>query len=260
MLNLNAMKYTILILTLFYSIIGLSQGNDNSGQTNNAKHFFIAANFSTDVCYRTLKIVDASSIGASIVYDDRNKNEIIKIGYSTGINACYFLTEKIALEIGFQYSDKGYERKWSNLLFGSMIDPRYGFVYDSTNLPKKIKYNYNDYYLDIPFRVKYFFGNKRINFVTSAGLTTNIFIKEVSTGVLEYSNGDIERQNNNSTFDYKKIDLSPTFSLGVNYKITESMYLSIEPTFRYGILKIIDAPLTGYLYSGGLNILYYYKF
>lgn len=36
------------------------------------------------------------------------------------------------------------------------------------------------------------------------------------------------------------------------------MNLRIEPTFSYGLLKIIDAPVTGYLYSGGINIGYYF--
>jgi hypothetical protein len=47
-------------------------------------------------------------------------------------------------------------------------------------------------------------------------------------------------------------------SAGVDYRINEKMNLRIEPTFRYGVLKIIDMPVTGYLYSGGINVAYYY--
>jgi hypothetical protein len=32
----------------------------------------------------------------------------------------------------------------------------------------------------------------------------------------------------------------------------------MEPTFRYGLLKIIDQPVTAYLWSAGLNITCYY--
>jgi hypothetical protein len=47
-------------------------------------------------------------------------------------------------------------------------------------------------------------------------------------------------------------------SVGIDYRINEKMNLRIEPTFRYGVLKIIDTPVTGYLYSGGINVVYYY--
>ncbi len=46
-------------------------------------------------------------------------------------------------------------------------------------------------------------------------------------------------------------------SVGVEYKINERMNLRVEPTFRYGLLTVIDFPVAGYLYSGGLNIGYY---
>jgi len=57
---------------------------------------------------------------------------------------------------------------------------------------------------------------------------------------------------------YNKLNFSPTMSVGIDYRINEKMNLRIEPTFRYGVLKIIDTPVTGYLYSGGINVVYYY--
>jgi hypothetical protein len=35
------------------------------------------------------------------------------------------------------------------------------------------------------------------------------------------------------------------------------MNVRIEPTIKYGVLKIIDTPITAFLYSGGLNMSYY---
>ena len=59
-------------------------------------------------------------------------------------------------------------------------------------------------------------------------------------------------------FDYNKVNISPSVSAGIDYRINDRHHLRIEPTFRYGVLKIIDEPITGYLYSGGLNIGYYF--
>jgi hypothetical protein len=48
-------------------------------------------------------------------------------------------------------------------------------------------------------------------------------------------------------------------SAGAEYKIKNKMYVRIEPTFRYGVLKIIDAPVTAYLWNAGLNMGFYYR-
>ena len=46
-------------------------------------------------------------------------------------------------------------------------------------------------------------------------------------------------------------------SVGMEYRIGERMDLRVEPTFRYGVLRIIDGPIIGYLYSGGVNVVFY---
>jgi hypothetical protein len=252
------MKKILLIVTLAtYCLTTTAQENANI-TSSNTKRLFLSANFSSDMCYRSINTTDTSFI-IEYIENDRNANEVVKFGYTTGLNISYFINDNFTLELGCQYSDKGYNRKWSDLIFGSLIDPRYGFEYDSTNLPKEVKINYHDYYIDIPLTAKYFIGNSKIRFMTSLGFTTNIFIKEINTGVLKYSNGDIDRHRGSGYSDYKKINLSPFLSIGVSYKMSDKMMLAFEPTFRYGVLKIIDAPITGYLWNCGLNINYYYK-
>jgi hypothetical protein len=46
--------------------------------------------------------------------------------------------------------------------------------------------------------------------------------------------------------------------LGLEYRLKNSFFIRAEPTFRYGILKIIDQPVTEYLWNAGLNIGVYY--
>ncbi len=48
-----------------------------------------------------------------------------------------------------------------------------------------------------------------------------------------------------------------SFSSRNRYK--KNMNIRIEPTFRIGVLSIINAPIKGYLYNAGLkNISYYF--
>jgi hypothetical protein len=43
---------------------------------------------------------------------------------------------------------------------------------------------------------------------------------------------------------FNQVNISPTASMGLDYKITSRINARFEPTFRYGILQIIDAPVT----------------
>ncbi len=70
----------------------------------------------------------------------------------------------------------------------------------------------------------------------------------------------IGKSQNSQQYKFNKFNLSPTISLGIDYTITEKFNFKIEPTFRYGILKIIDAPLISYLWSAGLNMSFYCTF
>lgn len=77
------------------------------------------------------------------------------------------------------------------------------------------------------------------------------------TNILYYSDRK-DKQKSPTNFDYNKVNISPTVSVGFDYKINSRMNLRVEPTFRYGVLKITKTPVTGYLYSGGLNVSYYF--
>jgi hypothetical protein len=102
------------------------------------------------------------------------------------------------------------------------------------------------------------FGEKKIHFVMSIGVSTNIFLKATQTSIFEYENGNTKHQTQDQQYDYKTLDISPIISAGVDYRVSNKINLRAEPTFRYGLLKIINTPITAYLWNGGLNITCYY--
>ena len=101
-------------------------------------------------------------------------------------------------------------------------------------------------------------NEKRIRFITSIGVATNIFLNATQTSIVEYKEGNTQRQTAEQQNDFKSFYVSPAVSFGVDYKINSRMNLRVEPTFRYGLGTIIDAPIKAYLWSGGLNITCYY--
>lgn len=243
---LTTMKYLILFLLTLTAFSSYGQDKTKETPTADFKRVQIGINVSPDVCFRTLKNNDGSW-SSDLVVDQRNIMETVKVGYTAGLNVCFNIKKFVGLETGIQYSNKGYQTKKQDLIFGQP-DP---------SLPKQSKFVYDFHCIDIPVKANFTIGKKKVRFFTSVGVTTNIFIKETQTSFLIYSDRT-DKKTSPTNFDYNKVNISPTVSVGIDYKINGRMNLRVEPTFRYGVLKIIDTPVTGYLYSGGLNISYYF--
>ena len=248
------------IALFFFVVISvLAQGQDSTQtQPKKNKRFFIGANFSPDLCYRTLRNVSGGSTGDMIV-SERNQTEIAKLGFTGGINFCYIISKHISLDADMQYSNKGYQTKTQALTFGTATLRR-GVLnnVNISNLPQSGHFVYAYNYLDIPIKVNFVFGKKKVRFISSAGLTTNVLIVATSTFKGKLASGSSVENNSNTTGQYNKINFSPTISFGIGYKINNKMFFRVEPTFRYGILKTVDAPIAEHLWSTGLNCSYYF--
>jgi hypothetical protein len=246
------MKKQATIVGLLFSIVLFGQSD-----TTKSKKLLIGLTASPDMCYRTLENNDGSAT-SSMVIDSRNSYEIPKLGYSTGLSICYNVSSHIGFETGLQYSNKGEKLINSNLTYGDMIDPRRGFyTHGATATKVKIMYNHN--YLDIPLRAIFTFGSKKVKFISSVGVTTNILISATQKSIITFENGDKERNTQKQQYNFNPVNVSPTISFGMDYGFSKKINLRVEPTFRYGLLKIIDAPITAYLWSAGLNLTCYYR-
>jgi hypothetical protein len=221
----------------------------------------IGANFSSDICYRTLANNNGESIIDDII-DWRNGYEIPKFGYTSGFTFVYNLNKNVGFEAGFQISNKGYQTETKDLIYGDQIDPITGDISNESsdlNAPTKAKQIYSDFYYEFPMKANFTIGRKKIRFIASVGVSVNRFITEKETSVYTYINGSTKRTNNIVHVSYNRTNISPMISAGIDWKVTPKMNLKAEPTFRYGVLKIIDQPITGYLWNCGMNLCFYYS-
>lgn len=238
---------SILILSILTINLG-AQNKSNGSNSGNFNRIQIGLVVSPDFCYRTLKNNDGSAT-SDMDISARNEQETPKIGYTAGVNVCYNINTNFGIESGIQYSNKGYQTKIEYLLFGGP-----GFFE-----PIETKNRYNFHCIDIPLKLNFTTGTGNVRFFSSLGITTNFFGKETQIRYFYYPNRT-DKSSGPTGFDYNDVNISPTVSVGIDYKIKGGMNLRIEPAFRYTILKIIDTPVTGYLYSGGINIGYYVGF
>ncbi|MFN5982103.1 MAG: outer membrane beta-barrel protein [Fluviicola sp.] len=210
--------------------------------------FQFGVNFSPDACFRILKVNSYNS-GVDFIMDFRNENEILKFGYSTGLNFRYNLNSRFGFELGINYATKGYQSK----LYQSY------YLNQGVFTPVDVKYIDVLNYIDIPFRASYSFGKKRMRYIASCGFMTSLYINAKEVIIVKNPDNPTKKEFE-TQYDYEKINLSPIVSFGVDYSINKSMNIKVEPTFRYGLIKIIDAPITAYLFSGGVNVSYYITF
>jgi hypothetical protein len=225
------------------------------GQEKSEK-LYIGASFSPDISYRTLRN-DESYMSPSIT-DARNEIERPKFSQTAGVLFGYKITSGWSIESGFLYSNKGYKAVFSNLSLGDPIEPRRGFVYTSGPAITKSKMTDNFNYLDIPLRLVFSIGKGNTRFIYGAGVIANILLNANTISVITYSDGQTVRNKENEPY-FKRFNFSPVISIGIEQQLNDNFTLRAEPTFRYGLLKIIEAPVTAHLWSGGLNFTCYYN-
>ena len=199
--------------------------------------------FSPDYAFRSLEADSDTSFTLNL----RNDTEIPKFGFTAGVRMNYHVTERLIFETGFLLSEKGEKTKFQTLTT-QVPEP---------DLPDEFRIVYRYYYLDIPWKVNYTFPIGRTIIFLSGGVSTNIFLQERTTGVSK-TDGKIERSTNKGNTNFNAIDFAFSGGLGVDYLLTEKMRLRAEPEYRRSLISIIEAPISGYLYSYGINLGFYY--
>ena len=235
------MKQLLILITTLATLT--VKGQDK----NPPQKILIGFNFSPDYSSRTLKNNDGSP-SSDLVIQSRNDNEVAKFGFTTGLNVCFNFSQLVGLETGIQFSNKGYKTKNQDLTY---FPP-------NPSLPTKAKTNYAYQYIGIPLKARFSFGKSKVRFVSSIGLMTNILLNVKQTANYEYSNGKTEKKSQSSKSGFNKVDISPMLSVGVDYKLNNKIHLFAEPTFRYGVIKTKDTPVTEHLWNVGLNVGFYY--
>jgi hypothetical protein len=238
------MKKLSFFLCCFISSIAIAQISQND--IHHSKKIRFGLNFLPAIGYRNIVNVEKNTF-IDYIISSRNGKEKSSFNYTVGATICYLLSEKINIETGIQYATKGYVFKNQYLLFENPTGN--DLVYANG------KYNFN--YIDIPLKINIELGKKRIAFTAGIGFMANALIGSSQRLYATYADGRNEIRTVKNEIEFRKFNLSPFLSAGINYKINNNSNLKITPTFQYGIVSIIDAPIKEYLWNVGVNFGYY---
>lgn len=247
----NHFERFLIAVLILNSFNLFAQNNDSTKTESKRSRFSIGIIASPEYCYRSLGIGSNANSFTPIIVDHRNDRELPKLGFTAGVIVNYEISNRISIECGLNYSDKGYRYDLSGLTFGDMIDPRFGFVYTTQTVedyPDSWIYHYT--YIDVPFKFVYTFPGRKIQFTTVCGFIANILLEGYQT----ISSSKVELRG-----DFNDLGISASASAGVLYNFNSKFRVLLIPSFQHSLTSLVSAPINGYLWSAGLNVGGYYR-
>lgn len=208
----------------------------------------VGLNYSVDYCYRTL---DANP-DVQWIANLRNKDEVGVIGLNAGATYSYQFKKGLMLEGGFQYLRVG--EKYENMTFVTVDSDGEGdFI------------NYYDY-VGVPIKIGYGLPvGKRLRLSIMSGISTNFFLARHYRATVTYNNGTTEDYSSTykkepSGIQFEDVNVVSVSSLGIDIRVFRAFSVRLEPTFRYSITPIMNAPIRQRPYSAGINTSIFYTF
>jgi hypothetical protein len=236
------------LFSIIYLIITLNLSAQDSLK---AKTFYFGLTLSPDYSYR---ILSANTPNQQSAVNWFNNYEVPALLYSGGIDFLFQIENKVSMSLGVQYSVKGensHSAEISN--FPSLLPP--GAYFTNTSYLQRDNYCR---YIDLPFKIDYYFVRKKITSYILVGISTNIFLSEKVTNHWVLANGSTSTDSYESTTSYYPINPQILIGGGVNYSLNHSR-IRVEPIFRISFLNAGNYTETStFFYSLGLNCSYFF--
>ncbi len=208
--------------------------------------FRIGIKASPDITFRTLY---SDNPQVDYVKDMRDDTELPRFGYTTGLSFGFQLGPHIELETGAFYSARGYKMEKLSITTTENPEP-----------VESVQLFYSYQYLDIPLTVNaFFFNGKKLQLVASASFTTNMLLHGQES-FRRTTDGNQQTTHLPQQANYKPFAFSAEAGVGICWEMSDRLQLRAMPTFRYGLTKMNDNPITARLWSGGLAVGCYYLF
>ena len=221
--------------------------------------FYIGASGSAEAGFRMVKYDGANAAQSKRTQDSI---ETVKATGSAGIRLGYVVHRWIALELGVNYCNMGYQSKKLSANLGSV--PPYG------NLNVTLTYANNMHYIGIPVVLQisdHSPGKSKLKFNVGLGFETQILVGGKNESKFELP--IFGKQQTKLSIAAHRVNIVPMISAGIRYEFNSHMMLRIDPVFRFGALNVAKSGTsttsTLYfnnatrLYSGGLEIGFFYR-
>lgn len=215
----------------------------------------IGMNAGAGVGYRTLYTVEPSLVN-EFIRSSRDSREELRVAFAGSFRVARQLSKRFGIEAGVGYHQTGwqYGTAIDDLTFGDFIDPRRGFIYATdTDVPVEATFIDLFHYLEVPLAFTVNLGGGKLRSVSAVGIAPSFLITANAVTDFTFGDGRTERSRYEPTIDYTTFNMVPFLSTGLAIRSGSRWEFRLQPTVRYGLIDIIDAPITAKIYSGTLE-------
>jgi hypothetical protein len=228
---------SLLLIHLLIPYEVLSQNIDKS-----ERRFSFGLVSSADYAYRNISYNYGDKEDLGLVIEIRNEAERPLFGYTVGLTVGMKIFKDIGLEIEGRYALRGYQNRKADLA-----------TFTNPDIDGWAQIEYHHSYIDIPVLFRYSHDIGKVRAHARVGGSANIFIEETIVQRVK-RDGDLEVKRISSDDDYVTI----TYSLEAGYYAQvftwQLLTMEVGPRLRLGLSDILDTPITGRLWTVGLDV------
>jgi hypothetical protein len=226
------------LLTFIFLINNVVSAQNNDSTSVNSKRCAITVSFAPEYSNSKLR-------GNQTIIDIRDSTETGKLAYSAAIGINYKLCEKLMIETGIVFNNKGEQSKKIDL----------GNSFAQLNFPVYASYINSFYFIGIPLKANYILLNRKAKIFLTGGLNSSILIKAVKNVQLEYTSKQTENSKSNIDLSvFNKFQLSLFGGVGIQTMLDKNTSITITPLFTHTINSLTPSALKTHYYSLGLNV------
>lgn len=220
-------------------------------QTDSTRRWTIGAGVGTGLGYRTLSITEPSTTVDWIVRL-RDEREEPRIALGGHVGAGCQLSRRIGLEAGIGYVQLGWQGQFDagNFIFRDPVDP----LQTDPALPERVTFSEVFHYLDLRLGATLTLGNGRWRSISALGVAPALLIAARTRMHTEYAGGRLTRESREPVETFNTFNLFPYLSTGVAFHPGGRWEWRLQPSVRYGAMRIIDTPITAHVFSGTVDL------
>ena len=199
---------------------------------------------------RTLSASDENPDDQSII--EVRKIEKAQFNYRFGLNYNHRVDNHIFLKTGIRLARVGYiVKEDDNLRWPSEHDGMGGWKPDP-NLPHKIKFVEDHFFIEIPIAGRYEFNQQKLTPFIEAGIMPHMYL---GTRVVQQlgSEKKVEHRDEKD-HNINTLNIAGNVSAGLNHNLSQNLQIFGQTIFRYHFTNTYDSPIREHLYNVGLEV------
>ena len=252
---MSALRLSLLLPLIVLASVSRGQASTTEGvpdggggpaaRTDNMRRWTIGLGTGVGMGYRMLFRTGPSDWDDAIIRA-RDELEEPRIALGGHVGAGYHLSRRIGLDAGIGYTQIGWQEPLSYE----------GFIFRDPNdheIPARGTFIYVLHYLDLRLGATLTLGQGRWRSISALGMAPALLIAARTRIRSEYSDGRLTHTSREPMERFNTFNLFPYFSTGVAFHPGGRWEWRLQPSVRYGAMRITNGSVAANVFSGTVD-------